>query len=310
VLNLTVLPQRYLDALGRQEIARITGQTTSAVAMWIKRGKFPIDALQKLLEHDPTPIHEVQPLYPVQPLDKKLAILIPLTTPPPPRLLDCFARLYDPHQMMYQRSSFNYLSVTRNALAAWALRIKSLEWTFWMDAGDMIMPCGDAAWYKREADMPNVSDVYAGLHTIYRLLAHRLKNGRQDATIVSCSYVSKQDRGEPQFGGGQQMRQLVRQGPQDRLIEVPWCGFGGVLVHRSVFEDIIRTQGDEIKMGPNGVGSRFHYEYGLFSPLDRHTPGDDVPFCERARRAGHKIYVDLAVQAAHFGDRCYSFNDL
>jgi len=310
VLDLTILPKRYLDALGRAEIARLCGQTENVVAMWIKRGKFPIDALQRLLVHDPSPLHEIQPLYTVEPLNKKLAILMPLSTPPNPHVLDCFALLYDKREMGYQRRSFNCLSVARNSLAAWALRQPSLEWFFWLDGGDTIVPAGDPLWYKQAADMPNVSDVYAGINTIYRLLSHRLKRGIKDATFVSCSYVSKKDRGDPQFGGGPQMRQLVRQGPQDRLIEVPWVGFGGVLTHRSVFEDIIRTQGDEIKMEPNSVGSRFGYQWGFFSPLDRHTPGDDVPFAERARKAGHKIYVDLAVQAGHFGDRVFTFNNL
>lgn len=310
MFNLTELPQRYINTLGRDGVARVVGQSENVVAMWLKRGKFPIDALQKLLESDPSPLHEIKPLYTVEPLNKELAILMPLSTPPNANVLDCFARLYDRREMLFHRVSFNCLSVSRNSCAAWALRIPSIKWFFWLDGGDTIVPSGDAAWYKHAARMPNVSDVYAGINTIYRLLAHRMKNNRKDATFVSCSYIAKREHGEPQFGGGDQMRQLVRQGPMDRLIEVPWVGFGGVLTHRSVFEDIIKTQGDEIKMGPNSVGSRFHYDYGFFSPLDRHTPGDDVPFCERARRAGHKIYVDLAVQAAHFGDRCFTFNDL
>lgn len=296
--------------MGKDEVARVVGQSPNVVAMWMKRGKFPIDAVQRLLEYDPTPLHEIRPLYEVEPLNKELAVLMPLSTPPNPHVLDCFARLYDKREMMFQRCSFNCLSVSRNALAAWFLRNKALKWAFWLDGGDTIVPAGDSVWYKQAAEMPNVSDVFAGLNTIYRLLSHKLKRGKEDATFVSCSYVSKKDRGDPQFGGGPQMRQLVRQGPQDKLIEVPWVGFGGVLTHRSVFEDIIRTQGEEIKMGPNSVGSRFHYDHSFFGPMDRHIPGEDIPFCIRANKAGHKIYVDLAVQAAHFGDRCFTFNDL
>ena len=309
MLDLTVLPKRYLAALGKSEVARIVGRSEALVSMWQKRDKFPIDALQKLMEHDPSPLHEVQPLYTVEPLNKDLTILIPLSGPPNPKVLDCFARLYDKREMGYERWSFNCLSVARNAAAAAWLR-SGKPWAFWLDGGDTIVPCGDAAWYKYAAEMPNVSDVYAGLNTIYRLLAHKLKGRIPDANFVSVAYTSKQLRGEPQFGGGPALHQMMRQGPQDRVIEVPWVGFGGVLTHRCVFEDIIRTQGDEIRMGPNSVGSRFHYEYGFFSPLDRHTPGDDVPFAVRATRAGHKIYVDLALHAAHLGERVFSFNTL
>jgi hypothetical protein len=106
------------------------------------------------------------------------------------------------------------------------------------------------------------------------------------------------------------MYRLVKQGPQDRLIEVPWVGFGGVLTHRKVFEDIIATQGDEIRMKPGGVGTMFNYEYGFFDPIDRETPGDDVPFGIRAGKAGHKCYVDLAIVGAHVGDRAFTYQDL
>lgn len=309
MFNLTELPQRYIDALGREQLAQVVGQTENVVAMWIKRGKFPIDALQRLLEHDPAPLAAVRPLWEPIPCTGKLMILVPLSCPPNPHVMDCLVRLYDRREMLYHRESFNCLSVARNAAIARGLKTQA-EWFFWLDGGDTIVPAGDPAWYKQAANLPNVSDVYAGVHTIYRLLAHRLKLNRQDATFVSCSYVSKKTHGDPQFGNSQFWRDTVRHGPIDKLIDVPWVGFGGVLTHRSVFEDIIRTQGDEIKMGPNSIGSRFGYDYGFFSPLDRHTPGDDIPFCHRARKAGHKIYVDLAVQGAHFGERVFTFNDL
>lgn len=310
MFDLRKLQTYYLEKYGRERIAELLDQKQPVIAMWEKSGKFPVDALQKMLEHDPEPLSEVRPLYENPPTGTRLAILMPLIGPPEPKTLDCLMRLYDRREMGFQRMAFNNLSVSRNYLAAWALQ-RGFEWFFWHD-GDMLHPCGDAAYFKKAAGLPILPDVFAGVNTIYRLLSHRVKSGRTDATIVSICYVSRSEKATPQFGGGElpTERGEVRRGPFDALREKPWVGFGGVLTHRSVFEDIIRTQGDEIRMKPNGIGARFGYEYGFFDPLDRETPGDDVPFCSRAIRAGHKIFVDMAVHSAHIGDRAFTFRDV
>ncbi len=84
-----------------------------------------------------------------------------------------------------------------------------------------------------------------------------------------------------------------------------------MLTHRSVFEDIIKVMGDEIRVKPDSqVATKWNYEYAFFHPLDFETCGDDVPLAKRALRAGHKTYVDLALQSGHVGDRCFSYQDL
>lgn len=310
MLDLRNLHSYYIEKYGVQKVAEIVGQKPPVISMWIKTSKFPVDALSCLIEHDPDPIHAVRPLYENPPTGTKLCILMPLIGPPEPKTMDCLLRLYDRREMGFKRVAFNNLSVARNALMGWWLA-SEYEWAFFMD-GDMVLPCGDAAAFKTLAELPNYPDSYAGLNAIYRMLSHRVKNGKTDATIVSCAYVSRSKDAIPQFGGGEKPegRMEMRLGPRAELKEKPWCGFGGVLVHRSVPEDIIKTQGDEIKMQPGGIGGRFGYQYAMFSPSDRETPGDDLPWCKRASRAGHKIYVDYAVHAAHVGDRAYTFADI
>lgn len=303
MFDITTLPAYYLEKYGRAVVSEVVGEKTSVVAMWEKRGKFPLAAVQKLLEHDPEPLGKITPLYTNPEPGKKLAFLVPLSSPPEPKMVDSLVKLYDKREMNYKRVAFNNLSVARNALAAWALRGPYQK--FWWQDGDSLCQAGDAAWFKKAADLPMVPDTFAGLNSIYRALVHK-------KTIVSVCYRGRANGAPPQFGGGetQAMRMKVRQGCRDEVIEVPWSGMGGMLTDRSVFEDIIKTQGDEIRMKPGGIGARFNYQYDFFGPIDRETPGDDVPFCARARRAGHKIYVDLALQAAHIGDRAYTFKDL
>lgn len=310
MFDLLKLPPYYLEKYGRDRIAELLGQKSAIVAMWEKSGKFPLDAVQKLLEHDPEPLKEVRPLYENPPQGTKLCVLMPLMGPPEPKTMDCLIRLFDRREMSFKRASFNNLSVARNSLAAWGLDNGFDEFA-WLD-GDMVVPCGDAATFKGHADLPNYPDIFAALHSFYRLMSHRKKAGRSDATFVSSAYVSRSKEAIPQYGVGDPSfaRMDLRRGPRDELKEVSWCGFGCVWHTRSVLEDIIRTQGSEIKMNPNGIGRRFSYSYGFFNPIDGETPSDDIPMCIRAKRAGHKIHVDMAVQAAHVGDRAYTYQDI
>jgi hypothetical protein len=314
MISLTALPQYYLDKYSREKVTEVTGASKIQLGIWIsKDNAFPLTAVDKLLAFDPSPLGAVVPVGepgpecpPAQtratpPVGEKLMILVPLSGPPQPKMMDSLLRLYDRKEMGYERFAFNNLSVARNALAARFLR-SNAKWAYWVD-GDMLLPAGDPTWFKEAAELPQLADTFAGLHAIYRSLVHQ-------KTIVSCHYVSRHSPATPQFGGGDARRNELRRGPQDLLIEAPWAGMGGMLTHRSVFEDIIKTQGDTIRMKPGGIGTRFSYDYAFFHPLDAETPGDDIPLCVRAAKAGHKTYVDLAIQAIHLGDRGYSFRDI
>lgn len=313
MIPLSALPQYYLDKHGREKVREVLDVTNALLGLWISKGNtFPLASVDKLLAFDPSPLESTVSAVPTPsatpaqarptpPVGEKLMILVPLAGTPQPKMVDSLLRLYDRKEMSYERFSFNNLSVSRNALAARFLQ-SSAKWAFWMD-GDMLHPAGDPTWFKEAAELPLLPDTFAGLHAIYRMLVHQ-------KMIISCHYVSRSSSATPQFGGGELRKAEMRRGPQDLLIEVPWAGMGGMLTHRSVFEDIIKTQGKEIGMKPGGIGTRFEYQYDFFGPIDRETPGDDVPFCIRAVKAGHKTHVDLAVQSLHIGDRGYSFRDL
>jgi len=304
MLDLISLPGRYLDTYGRDKVAEVVGEPSPIVAMWTRRKKFPLSAVHKLLAFDPAPLHELKPLYTLPEPGKKLAFLMPLSGSPAVKTMENVLKLYDRTTMDFKRVAFNNLSVSRNALAAWALR-GPYEWFWWHD-GDSVVPCGDAAWYKTAADMPTMPDVFAALNSIHRALYHK-------KTIVSVCYVGRAKGAPPQFGGGStpEMRALVKRGPRNEIIERPWAGMGGMLTHRSVFEDIIKVMGEEIRVKPGSqVATKWLYTHAFFHPLNLETNGDDIPMSSRALRSGHKTYIDLALQAGHVGDHCYSYQDL
>lgn len=70
--------------------------------------------------------------------------------------------------------------------------------------------------------------------------------------------------------------------PNSELIEVDGVGTGAILIKRKVFETI---------------GTPYFF-YG-------ENRSEDIMFCEKARRAGFKIYVNTKVQIGHIGDEVY-----
>jgi hypothetical protein len=300
MLDLKALPKRYLDHLGRERVAEITGVTPGVLSMWISRDSFPVDALSKLLEFDPTPIHEIHPLYPPTKLDKIMSVIVPSSSAPAANNTKCLWKMMD-ENMEWEPESFNSLYHVRNR-AAHRFLLSRREWSFWSDS-DMIHPCGDPEWFKRVTRNPEFPDVYAGLNTIYRLFSHKKK-------IVSVWYIAKEKNGEVEFQGGNDAatKQLLSRGPANQIRKTDWVGFGGVLIHRDVFADIVRTQPQGIVKRPE-MRARLKYEYGFFNPIDADF-GDDISFCHRAREAGHEIWVDLALNSAHIGDHCYTYLDL
>jgi hypothetical protein len=300
MLDLTALPKRYLEQLGRERVAEMAGVSTSDIAAWVERGEFPVSVIQKLLEQDPTPLHEVAPLYTVPERGAKLSIIVPTSTGRHPLTDKCLDKLKTA-EMEIEPESFNSLYHVRNMAAARFLA-SGREWSFWSDA-DMIHPCGDAAWFKRVTGKARYPDIYAGMNTIHRLLVHK-------KSIVSVVYIEKISRGLVQFQGGDNpsRRQMLSRGPSPELITADWCGFGGVLVHRSVFVDVAKG-GFAPRLTNDYMRKKLGYEWGFFNPAEEHF-GDDISFCIRAKNAGHQTYIDCAVMSEHIGTKCYGFEDL
>ena len=73
--------------------------------------------------------------------------------------------------------------------------------------------------------------------------------------------------------------------PRDSLVEVHWCGIGCLLVDMDVFNKIWYPPFWDV----------WDKEHGM-----RHK-GHDVIFCEEARKAGYKVYVDTTTDVTHIG---------
>lgn len=295
MLNLTELPQQFIEKYGKEKVAEICGQTPAVISMWLSKRSFPLAAVEALLNFDPEAIHAVKPLYTNPEQSPKLAFLLPTNSGIHGHTVETILKLYNPKEMTVRRMGFNNLSFVRNSLAAWFLS-QNLEWAFWLDS-DMIMPAGDAKWFKDTTQL-RIPDVFAGVNSLLRMLHHKKK-------LIGCTYFAKREGGDAQFAGGGDLLTCnnLRNSPRDEIRAVDWIGFGGVLTHRDVFLDIIKTQGDELRERDEGVRRRFQYEYAFFDKLPGWT--EDTSFCVRAKKAGHQPYVDFSVRAAHIGEHCF-----
>ena len=91
----------------------------------------------------------------------------------------------------------------------------------------------------------------------------------------------------------------------DALVEIESGPTGLMLIHRKVFEKIIKNNPDlKIKNKHNadaGDAHEFYYNFFHFKFKDGYTWGEDVSFCKLARENGFKIYANIESSTTHHG---------
>lgn len=209
-----------------------------------------------------------------------------------------------------------------------------LDWMLTID-DDMVVPFGNANWFKMYSGWTNYPDPFAGFNAIDRLMA----SGK---TLVGATYFGKHGAGKPVYAEGAVPTEadLIRKGPRDLVKPTRWVGTGCMLIHRSVYEDI-EKRFPNLKRSSEGTGGQWFTpsetnaidllqrvrdmlstgkmdgEKALkaYEMIDgglgeaRHKSalgmGEDVTFCVRAAEAGHQPYVDVGLICGHIGSQVY-----
>jgi len=208
------------------------------------------------------------------------------------------------------------------------------EWLLMID-DDMIVPFGDAAWYKANCGFP-IPDEFAKINAIDKMLS-------RGKTLIGALYFGRHSGGKAVYSEAfkdPKEQAYAEKAPIDVAKPTRWVGAGCLLIHRTVFEDILKkypflapTKGrpgqwfspaeqDLLAVLPqieetlksqvedsekvqkiteilqkSTVQTRYNFGLGM---------GEDVQFCVRAASAGHIPHVDLAVVCGHAGWRIYN----
>jgi hypothetical protein len=190
------------------------------------------------------------------------------------------------------------IQTARNELAARFLR-SNAQWSFWLDS-DVFMPFGNAGAFQFYSQTKRTPERFAAYNTIGRMLAH-------NQPMVGGVYAGRGKGGplviqpemDPRNPNDARITASIREGKTaGGLQAVTWIAAGLMLVHRKVFERIMETQPESVSAG--------NY-YPFFTQFANR--GEDVAFCDRARKAGFQPMLDTEIRAGHIGQAVFVAED-
>lgn len=218
--------------LGVEEAAKFFGVSNQLIRQWVAGSKpVSLSAVEKVFEPVDRPTET--PNWE----GKEVMLLLPWYKQTNPITAFALMRLLDKEKMgVSMKYGDAFIAHTRNSLID-SFFPTGRPWALMVD-DDMILPCGDATWFKRHTRLNDIPDKFAGLHTINRLLSH-------DKTLVSALYFGRQSAGAGMYyeamidtPEGHRENRLAHEGPRDELKPVRWAATGCLLVHRKVIEDL------------------------------------------------------------------------
>ena len=200
---------------------------------------------------------------PVREWDKKPLICVPFerTLPAPDKVL--------PSLFHYARQGCDYLflpysrtDVTRNKAAFGLLANEDYEWILFLD-----------------------SDHYHDPQIVEKLCRWSLRD--PGIRVIGGLNFARKPPYAPCFAfkTGED-RQVPISWPDDIIFEVEMVGSGSLLIHRSVFIDL---------MPP-------YFEYKYDGVWRDEWPGEEIEFCKKCKEAGIKMWVDPSVRSPHISE--------
>lgn len=325
---LTDLVKAKIQELGPEASAEFFGVTPRQIGQWANNSKqVSLAAVEKVFDPEKFKV-------PVAPLSaewegRRVAICLPAYKSFHPHMAFCIFSLLDRAKMrLFLLSGDALIAHTRNSLAKQFLDSEA-EYSYWQD-DDLLVPIGNADWFRRTTGWTWMPEKFAGLHTINRLMSH-------GKTCVGGTYFGRTEKAKPMFAEGfHDFKEdaWIRQGPHDKLKPTRWFGFGCSLVHRNVFHDIVakypQLQGHWFSTSEHDVVARSKEALAVLNDsnvtpearvqkaselvssglkLSEHNAklgtGEDIIFLHRAAQAGHQPFIDCGLLCAHIGNKAY-----
>lgn len=227
-----------------------------------------------------------------------------------------------------------FVAHSRNSCADVFLA-SSCDWFLTID-DDMVVPFGNATWFKAHTGFTDFPEKFLAWNAIDRLMSH-------NKSLVGALYFGRHQHGPPVYneaGMSPPEAEYARKGPYDLIKPTRWVGTGCMLIHRLVFEDIekkfprlsrgpdkkggnwftsteasmlqeLQVLQDRLQSGPLDGSKAYTALDGINAVLARARAenslgfGEDVSFCLRASAAGHQPYVDMGLLCGHLGTFCF-----
>lgn len=140
------------------------------------------------------------------------------------------------------------------------------------------------------------SDIGFDSNDVLKLLSHK-------KDIVSGAYPMKSIPLEWNFSLSQNGKR------ENDLVAIDRIGIGFTLIHRNVFESLIKKYGEELKFIPREsktevlTKKELNNSYHFFSELkyqNTYLP-EDLSFFERAKSCGFQPWMDVSINLSHVG---------
>lgn len=294
--------------------------------------------MEPLFNSDPTVGIDLTPVAPVTAvsfLKKKVMIALPWGKSVHPITSFCVTQLTDRRRGVTSVLNFGdaFISHSRNSIACAFLK-SDCEYLLMSD-DDMVLPFGNAEWYRAFTGWSDFPEPFASFNVIDRLLSHNV-------SIVGACYKGRYEGAHYVYGEGSkpQEKEFVDKGPRDEIRETRWCGTGALMIRRDAFEAIEKKY-PLLARGIDGKGGHWFTssEHTLADAVFRTRKmlsegamtaekgaralqmlvtaeaeaksnsllgvGEDVQFCLRAKAAGHPVYVDHGLRCGHIGHKVY-----
>lgn len=317
-MDLQKLVLDKIAALGSPAVAQeYFGVSPAAISTW-KSGKIAptLKAAQKVLDEMPAtetvqvpPLQILETVAPPEPEatfgSEQVVLLMPMYESVEPLAFITLVRsmkLYGMDKISIIPITRTLIDEARNSLVQKFMAIPSKpEWCVFVDA-DQIFPCGHGGILKKMGlELPEPK---ASRNFLTRLMSHP-----KEARIVGALYKNRRGSFKPAV-------EIAYRSPQedarirglfdgktktDGLEETGWIGFGGVRIHRSVFEEMqaAAVPGGALAEIAPPVG-RERDAFGYFGRTAA-MRGEDIAFSRRAGKIGIKVWCDHGLCMGHQG---------
>lgn len=269
---------------GPSSAAEYFGVSKGLVSQWVTGVRQPpLHVAQRVIDEDNLLIPKPAPEKELW-TGRDVCLLVPSYKTTNPMTMFCMVSTFDRARYRLEMYTNSDVVRARNELASRFLAT-DCRWSMWID-DDMVWPLGNAQWYKETIERPDLADQFCNFNAIERLIS-------RGKTIIGGQYFSRTGRHLALHSAGLKAPHNFV-GQSSNILPVEWVGGGFTLVHRSVYEDILKNE-------PELRGQRVH---SMFNPVG--AWGEDETFCRRAAKAGHQPWVDCSIALGHLGNKWWS----